>query len=73
MQVVAATENSLLANDNSHSVWGMLASAEATPRELSANWTSGQLRKEPTLLVPGDRSIRQSKRHELPFFLDAVF
>jgi hypothetical protein len=29
---VAATENSLLANDNSHSVCGMLASAEATRR-----------------------------------------
>jgi hypothetical protein len=30
MQEAAATENSLLANDNSHSVCGMLASAEAT-------------------------------------------
>src|SRR5713226_5555380 len=31
---VAATENSLLANDNSHSVCGMLASAEATRRNV---------------------------------------
>jgi hypothetical protein len=31
---VAATENSLLANDNSHSVCGMLASAGATRRNV---------------------------------------
>jgi hypothetical protein len=31
---VAATENSLLADNNSHSVCGMLASAEATRRNV---------------------------------------
>jgi hypothetical protein len=34
MQEIAATENSLLANDNSRSVCGMLASAEATRRNV---------------------------------------
>jgi hypothetical protein len=59
---VAATENSLLANDNSHGVCGMLASAEATRRkcadtyEETGRWPA---RKHPVWTTKDFAAIRR--------------